>query len=151
MFQGFRCDTEGQFHGFQFNTPEWENDNMDIHAENRGEGDYVFIEQFESNGQYLVFGWTRGNQFNTFDLDTCNTYGDIMFIKVDRRLNPLEATYDEIRFNYEEVELEQLELQDDFDNLLNDEEYDSSFVCEEIEYMSDYDEEDDISLQYFQS
>jgi hypothetical protein len=94
---------------FNYSIGEWDRDNMEHYFINKGFGEYQLLETFDGqNGLYLVFGFRHGyNNFNSFDLMSCTSYGDIIICKVDNDivLNPIDIDIQEIKNFYTYYEI----------------------------------------------
>jgi len=153
MKQGLRIKINGNPEEIDIEVEDYNNDRLDKYTLNQGEGEYDYIEEFVVNNKlYLVFSWLRGNIFNNFDYLRQNVFGDIIIVAVNDNLDLIDVDIREINNYFCEDNLDDYEMQDSIDNLfIGNDEYESDFVVDDnfIEYCSDYDEEGDITMNWY--
>jgi len=140
MVVGLKIDINGIANCFDYSIENYDNDRLDIYANERGIGQYELLESFEyGENKYLVFGWATGYNFNKFDLHNSNACGDIIIVRIDNeeRLNPLDIYTNEIQRHYDGED-----IMDDYiieDINMDEDEYIFDDWC--VEELSDWEME----------
>ena len=121
MTRGLRIATNGQWIIFDYSREDL--NNMEQYGVERGEGEFHLLEEMIINNKWCnVYGWTHGENFNPFDLDTANPRGDIIVIFLSYHRIPIDIDTIEFFNTYcQSLELDEYLLEDE---LSEDDSYD---------------------------
>jgi hypothetical protein len=131
MILGLRIKSKKVIEKFHYKLCDWDKDRLDIYFNNKGTGNYDLLESFDINNEiYLVFGYKEGNKFNTFDLASINSYGDIIITKVnnEKDFTPIDIKKEEIDSFYKGIDIES-----DDDYSIGSYDYDDDFIVDDRE------------------
>lgn len=130
---GIRINTRGELHTFNY-IPITDLIHLEEFVEERGDGELITLEVFGyNNKQYIVKGYTSGNNFNRFELFYYNSCGDIIIYAANNDNLPVDAVErDIISYYNRSIDL----YGGDFleDDISNDEDYEyNDFVVPDEE------------------
>lgn len=150
MIKGLKITQQGDFMDFEYHP-------LNIHmisynCENRGLGEIKMLETFyNSSGDvnYIVYGWNAGLNFNSFDIDECNAYGDILIICIDNETdNYVNVNTYEIERHYTPIDLDATIIEDELSYSSDEYEFNEDWIDDDINNNTEESDNEGMEIDY---
>lgn len=138
-FTALRIDVDSKIDLIKIKVEDFLQEKIKKYFVSKGYNNPTYIEHINfARNTLTAYSFTNGNVFNTFDLETKNVYGDILFIKIDYLQSPIDIIDIDINYimDYYKGNLIKDEDDDDEDYIPEEDEYD--FTDDFIELDEDY-------------
>jgi len=142
LFEVAIIDIEGEINFKKIPKVHYDLDNLDYHLDNKGRGEYQFLQEIEIEDDekvftYKIFGYTQGQIENKTDFfEDEKVYGDFIIVATDNE-EPVDFDKDisYIFLSYDIGEESDNESHLDEDN---DYDYNDGFIVNDLEDVEDF-------------
>lgn len=142
---GLRINVDGSFDLFDYRPEEIKDQLLELRTINKGRNWEVVEKIFLEDRIFLGYGYLDGEEFNKFEFNYCNPYGDVIVICVSNEYNFMDVDIDEFNKVFVSEDITGEEEDEDGYNP-NGESYDyGDHFCvrdEELDYEEHFSDDD---------